>query len=98
MLDLARREYDASQLGDFELNDVWLQELVALTRDEDFTRGFMTRHQDKLVYGSDCSDRVGSGPTCSGAATISVVRRLAGSKAIERKLLHDNAKKLFPSL
>jgi hypothetical protein len=70
----------------------------ALTRDEDFTGGFMTRHQDKLVYGSDCSDRVGSGPTCSGAATIAVVRRLAGSKAIERKLLHDNAKKLFPRL
>jgi predicted TIM-barrel fold metal-dependent hydrolase len=70
----------------------------ALTRDEEFTRGFMTRHQDKLVYGSDCSDHVGSGPKCTGAATLAVIRRLAASKTIERKLLHDNAKKLFSRL
>ena len=31
--------------------------LNALTRDEGFTRDFLTRHQDKLVFGSDCSDR-----------------------------------------
>jgi hypothetical protein len=30
--------------------------LNALTRDEDFTRGFLERHQDKLLFGSDCSD------------------------------------------
>lgn len=70
----------------------------ALTRDEEFTRGFITRHQDKLVYGSDCNDHVGSGPKCTGAATIAVIRRLADSTPIERKLLHDNAKKLFRGL
>lgn len=70
----------------------------ALTRDEEFTRGFIVRHQDKLIYGSDCSDHLGSGPKCTGAATIAVIRRLAGSKEVERKLLHDNAKKLFPRL
>ena len=70
----------------------------ALTRDEEFTRGFIARHQDKLIYGSDCSDHLGSGPKCTGAATIAVIRRLAGSKEVERKLLHDNAKKLFPRL
>jgi predicted TIM-barrel fold metal-dependent hydrolase len=69
--------------------------LNALTRDEDFTRDFLTRHQDKLVYGSDCSDLEGSGPKCLGAQTIGVIRRLAGSKTIERKLLYGNAKKLF---
>jgi predicted TIM-barrel fold metal-dependent hydrolase len=69
--------------------------LNALTRDEDFTRDFLTRHQDKLVYGSDCSDLEGSGPKCLGAQTIGVIRRLAGSKVIERKLLYGNAKKLF---
>jgi len=69
--------------------------LNALTRDEDFTRDFLTRHQDKLVYGSDCSDHEGSGPKCLGAQTIAVIRRLAGSKTIERKLLYGNAKKLF---
>jgi predicted TIM-barrel fold metal-dependent hydrolase len=69
--------------------------LNALTRDEDFTRDFLTRHQDKLVYGSDCSDLEGSGPKCLGAQTIAVIRRLAGTKVIERKLLYGNAKKLF---
>ena len=69
--------------------------LNALTRDEDFTRDFLTRHQDKLVYGSDCNDHEGSGPKCLGAQTIGVIRRLAGSKTIERKLLYGNAKKLF---
>lgn len=69
--------------------------LNALTRDEAFTRDFLVRHQDKLLYGSDCNDHVGSGKTCQGAQTIAVVRRLAASKAIERKLLHDNAKRVF---
>jgi predicted TIM-barrel fold metal-dependent hydrolase len=69
--------------------------LNALTRDEDFTREFLRRHQDKLVFGSDCSDHEGSGDTCQGSQTIEVIRRLAPSKDIERKLLHGNAKKLF---
>ena len=69
--------------------------LNALTRDEDFTRDFLTRHQDKLIYGSDCSDHEGTGPKCQGSQTILTVRRLAGSKAIERKLLFENAKRVF---
>lgn len=69
--------------------------LNALTRDEAFTRDFLTRHQDKLLYGSDCNDHVGSGEKCQGAQTIAAVRRLVASKAIERKLLHDNAKRVF---
>ena len=69
--------------------------LNALTRDEDFARDFLKRHQDKLVYGSDCSDHEGSGPKCQGAQTIAAIRRLAGNKTLERKLLHGNAKKLF---
>jgi hypothetical protein len=67
--------------------------LNALMRDEGFTRDFLTRHQDKLVFGSDCSDADGSGPKCQGSRTIATVRRLAGSRAIERKLLFDHAKK-----
>jgi predicted TIM-barrel fold metal-dependent hydrolase len=69
--------------------------LNALTRDEDFTRDFLTRHQGKLLYGSDCTDVEGAGARCQGAQTIAAIRRLAASKSIERKLLHDNAKKLF---
>jgi predicted TIM-barrel fold metal-dependent hydrolase len=69
--------------------------LNALTRDEAFARDFIARHQDKLVYGSDCSDHAGSGTACQGAQTIARIRRLSPSKAIERKLLYGNAKKLF---
>jgi hypothetical protein len=36
--------------------------LNALTRDENFARDFMTWHQDKLLFGSDCNDRDGGGP------------------------------------
>jgi predicted TIM-barrel fold metal-dependent hydrolase len=69
--------------------------LNALTRDEDFTRDFLSRHQDKLVFGSDCSDTDGSGPKCQGSQTISTIRRLAANRTIERKVLYGNAKTLF---
>jgi predicted TIM-barrel fold metal-dependent hydrolase len=67
----------------------------ALTRDEAFARDFLTRHQDKLLYGSDCNDREGGGPKCIGAQTIAILRRLAPGRAVERKLLYENAKKLL---
>ena len=69
--------------------------LNALTRDEDFTREFLTRHRDKLLFGSDCSDRDGSGPACLGAQIIAAIRRLAANVQIERRLLYENAKTLF---
>ena len=69
--------------------------LNALTRDEEFTRDFLQRHQDKLLYGSDCNDWAGAGASCQGAETLATVKRLAPSKAIERKLLWGNAKGPF---
>jgi predicted TIM-barrel fold metal-dependent hydrolase len=69
--------------------------LNALTRDEDFTRDFLTRHRDKLVFGSDCSCREGGGPKCLGAQIIAAIRRLAADREIEQKLLYQNAKTLY---
>jgi len=70
--------------------------LNALTRDEDQTREFLTRHQDKLMFGSDCADADGLTPSlCQGAQTIAAIRKLSATKGIERKLLYENAKKLF---
>lgn len=69
--------------------------LLALTRDEEHTRGFFDRHQDKVLYGSDCADHLGRGPGCQGAATLAAIRKLASSKAVERKILFENSKKLF---
>jgi predicted TIM-barrel fold metal-dependent hydrolase len=69
--------------------------LNALTRDEDFTRDFLVRHQHKLLFGSDCTDVDGSGPHCQGAQTIAAIRRLSANKDIERKLLYYNARRLL---
>jgi hypothetical protein len=69
--------------------------LNALTRDEEHTRHFFRRHQDKLIYGSDCEDSTGRVPECQGANTIAAVRRLAPSKKIESKLLYENARRVF---
>lgn len=69
--------------------------LNALTRDESFTRDFLARHADELLFGSDCEDAAGAGLACQGAQTIAAIRRLAADTAIERKLLYTNAKRLF---
>ena len=69
--------------------------LNALTRDENFTRDFLMRHQDKLLFGSDCSDHQGGGPKCQGGQTIATIRRLAANRDIERKLLYGNAKRVL---
>ena len=70
--------------------------LNALTRDEGHGREFLERHQDKLLYGSDCEDPHGVASLgCTGSLDIAEIRKLAPSKSIERKLLYENAKKLF---
>jgi predicted TIM-barrel fold metal-dependent hydrolase len=66
----------------------------ALTRDEEFTRGFLDRHQSKLLFGSDCADVSGIIADCDGARIIDAVRRLASPNAQE-KMLYANAKKLL---
>ena len=69
--------------------------LFSLTRDEDHARGFLERHQDKLMFGSDCTDSLGSGTKCFGSNIIATIRKLSPNKEIERKILHYNAKKLL---
>ena len=69
--------------------------LNSLIRDEEHTKGFFERHQNKLLYGSDCADSIGRGNGCQGSRTIAAVRRIASSEKIERKLLFENARKLF---
>lgn len=69
--------------------------LNALLRDEEHATEFMRRHQDRLLFGTDCNDTLGRGPGCQGAQTLASIRRLAPSKAVERKLLYENSKRLF---
>ena len=67
----------------------------AFIRDEDHARAFFARHQDKLLYGSDCSDPVGQGAACSGSQQIASVRRFSPDKKAERKIFFENARRVL---
>jgi predicted TIM-barrel fold metal-dependent hydrolase len=69
--------------------------LNSLIRDEDHARGFIERHQERLLFGSDCPDHLGHWPTCTGASIIAAIRRLSGDEAVARKVLYANAKALL---
>lgn len=67
----------------------------AFKRDPEHARAFFARHQDKLLYGSDCSDKTGEPALCSGVRQIAQIREFSPNKAAERKILYENARKLF---
>jgi predicted TIM-barrel fold metal-dependent hydrolase len=69
--------------------------LNSMLRDEDQARDFLKRHQNKLLFGSDCNDRQANGPACLGSKIIAAVRRLAPDKNAERKMLYANAARLL---
>jgi len=78
----------------------------AMARDPAFTADFVTRHQDKLLFGSDCSCRDGHGAgydnpaaprmagKCVARETLSVLKRSA-SPVIFQKIAWGNAHKLL---
>lgn len=68
--------------------------LNAMLRDEDHARGFLERHQNRLIWASDCNDRAGHGEACSGSQQLAAIRRLAPESALP-KLLNGNARKLL---
>ncbi len=69
--------------------------LNALLRDEEHAREFLARHQDKLMFGSDCDDRAGEGAACSGSQCLAAIRRLAPTAEVARKLLYGNASRVW---
>ena len=58
--------------------------LNALLRDEDHARGFLRRHQSKLLYGSDCNDSEGAGAKCSGSQCLEALKRLGGAEVFSK--------------
>lgn len=81
----------------------------ALSRDPEFTADFLKRHQDKLIFGSDCSCADGRGGGISqannpGAAriggkcvareTLTLLKKTA-TPQIFRKLTWDNAHRVY---
>jgi predicted TIM-barrel fold metal-dependent hydrolase len=69
--------------------------LNSMMRDEDHAREFLKRHQDKLLFGSDCNDRQAGSPNCLGVKIIAAIRRLSPDKRVERKILYENASRLL---
>ena len=80
-----------------------------MSRDPEFTADFLRRHQDKLLFGSDCSCRDGQGGgvsqsnnpaaarlagKCVARETLSLLKRSA-SQEIFRKLVWGNAHTLL---
>ncbi len=76
-----------------------------LSRDPDFTRAFLVRHQDKLLFGCDCSCQDGHGTggspilpqlkgKCVARSTLEVAKRLS-SPAVFRKITWDNGMRLL---
>ena len=81
----------------------------ALSRDPGFTEGFLNRHQDKLIFGSDCScsDGHGGGVSqqnnpgasrlagkCVARETLTLLKRTVSS-AVFRKLTWENAHRTY---
>lgn len=69
--------------------------LNAFARDPEHGRAFLERHQDKLLYGSDCTDVNAVPVQCSGARQLAQVKALSPSLAVERKIRYENARRLF---
>ena len=69
--------------------------LNALIRDKDHARGFLARHQDKLLFGTDCLHHGMGGPQCWGRRTLEALRELTPSKEILRKILWTNARQML---
>ena len=79
--------------------------LNALARDPDFSREFLSRHQDKLLFGSDCNCRDGRGNgqdsrhplavgKCIGRETLAILKQLS-SPEVFRKITWGNSVKLL---
>jgi predicted TIM-barrel fold metal-dependent hydrolase len=100
------------------LSDKWLSDYAnfygdmsanscnnALNRDPEFMTGFLARHQDKLMFGCDCScsDGRGAGVTnpsprlhgkCIARETLAAVQKLAKPEVF-RKIRWENGTKLL---
>jgi len=74
--------------------------LNALTRDREFARGFIERHNGKLIWASDCNclDGKGAGTSrgyCIAARSLAALRELAPDGNVFRKIVYENGASLL---
>jgi predicted TIM-barrel fold metal-dependent hydrolase len=66
-----------------------------LNRDPEFAAGFLVRHQDKLMFGSDCSCPDGRGTVrCIARETLTALKKLA-APAVFHKITWANAHRII---
>ena len=66
-----------------------------LNRDPEFAAGFLVRHQNKLMFGSDCSCPDGRGTVrCVARETLTALKKLA-SADVFRKVTWENGTRLL---
>jgi len=68
---------------------------TAILRDPDHAKAFITRHQDKLMFGSDCPCTNGGMPTCWAAIKLVALNFLQLSPEVQQKIYLTNAQKVF---
>lgn len=71
--------------------------LNALMRDEAHARSFLERHGRKLLFGTDCDDRVAFTERCSGGRQLALVRKLVTDAHQRLQILAGNAERLLNS-
>ncbi len=69
--------------------------LNAMTRDEQHASDFLDRHHEKLFFGSDCADHVGTGKACSGSQQLAMIRKLVTDPLKRQAILSGNAKRVI---
>ena len=67
----------------------------ALLRDPYRAKEFIIRHQDRMLFGSDCNCSAGGTPTCWTAIKRMALNYLELSPEVQQKLYISNAAKLF---
>jgi predicted TIM-barrel fold metal-dependent hydrolase len=66
----------------------------ALSRDPEFTAGFLKRHEDMLIFGGDCACADGKG---GGITSGQSGREPAGGKRVARETLRRLQKTVLPA-
>ena len=116
------RGYPSGPIKPGGLTDKWLADFPnlyadmsanscnnALSRDPEFSKGFFVRHQDKMIFGSDCSCSDGNGGgisqgnnpeanrlagKCVARETLKLTKQ-AASPQVFRKVTWENGVRLF---
>ncbi len=110
--DRGRSDYPKEPVQSGGLTDTWLSDypnlyadlsagsgLNACERDKDFYRGFIARHKEKLIFGTDCPCRDGRGGgwkqgTCFGERMLANLRKLSGEDVFQA-ITEGNLKRLL---